>query len=66
MAEDSISLSIKTPGIQIDMIERFSGRKEGILNPLLIHSSIETDIDKGEVHFERTRNKIQKEITALS
>lgn len=48
------------------MIERFSGRKEGILNPLLIHSSIETDIDKGEVHFERTRNKIQKEITALS
>lgn len=62
--QETISLKIKVPKIEISDITRLSGRAEGIKNPVLITSTIEQEIDQGTVTFERKRNEIIKEITA--
>lgn len=62
--QDTINLSITTPGISIEKITRFSGRREGIENPILITSMLETDIDKWDVNFQRQRNNTLKTISA--
>lgn len=45
-AIEDIALDIKAPEISIENVERFSGYKEGIKNPIIIHSVLETDIDE--------------------
>lgn len=64
--QESINLTIQVPSIQIENISRFSGRKEWILNPVLISSSIDQEIDQGQVSFERKRNNLTTEIQAIS
>ena len=63
-AIEDIALDIKVPEISIENVERFSGYKEGIKNPIIIHSVLETDIDEWDVSFQRKRNGIQKDISA--
>lgn len=63
---EEVSLTIKIPNITIENIDRFSGWKEGIENPILISSRLETDIDKGDVSFERKRNEKITTLTAIS
>ncbi len=62
---EEVSLEIKIPKISIENIERFSGRREGIQNPVLISSTLETDIDKGDVSFERKRKEKISTLTAI-
>ena len=45
-AIENISLEIKTPNITIENVERYSGYREGIKDPVIIHSVLETDIDE--------------------
>lgn len=63
--QEEVSLEIKIPKISIENIERFSGRREGIENPILISSALETDIDKGDVSFERKRKEKITTLTAI-
>ena len=63
-AIENISLEIKTPSITIENVERYSGYREGIKNPVIIHSVLETDIDEWDVGFQRKRNQIQSDISA--
>lgn len=63
--EEKVQLQIKIPQIHITDIEQYSGWKEGIENPILIHSELETDIDKGDVSFQRKRNQDIKNLTSL-
>ncbi len=63
-AIENISLEIKTPNITIENVERYSGYREGIKNPVIIHSVLETDIDEWDVGFQRKRNQIQSDISA--
>ena len=63
-AIENISLEIKTPNITIENVERYSGYREGIKDPVIIHSVLETDIDEWDVGFQRKRNQIQSDISA--
>lgn len=44
--EEKVQLQIGIPQIHITDIEQYSGWREGIENPILIHSELETDIDQ--------------------
>lgn len=61
---EEITLTIRVPEITIEHIEQYSGRKEGIEQPILITSELETDIDEWTVSFERKRKTQTSIITA--
>ena len=64
--EEEVTLEINIPKITIEDIQRFSGWKEGIENPVLISSALERDIDKWDVSFERKRENRVSMLTAIS
>lgn len=63
--QETITLKIKIPKIKIDNISRLTGRAEGLQKPIIIDSSIEQEIDEGTVNFQKKRNEVITDISAV-